>query len=258
MSDEPRVNPLASMSAYSDLHQVPAVLLVGGMGTRLRSVISSVPKPMAPLGERSFLELLVRQLRAQGVRKIVMCTGYLAEQVEKEFGDGSNLGVEIRYSRETSSLGTAGAVKLAKGLLSETDDFLVMNGDSFLEMDIADFLSFHRERGGIATIAVRRVSDSGRYGSVDTAADGRIVNFAEKTGSLGPAVINGGIYVFRKRVLDLIPNGRASLETEVFPNLVKEGIYACEQAGMFIDIGTPQDYTRAQELCERLFRAAAQ
>jgi NDP-sugar pyrophosphorylase family protein len=172
---------------------VPALLLVGGKGTRLQSVVSSAPKPMAAVGERSFLELLVGQLRAQGIRELVMCSGHLAEQIEERFGDGRRWDVSIEYSRELQPMGTAGAVKLAEHHLGATADFLVMNGDSFVECDFARLVGFHRERRALATMAVVRVDDAGRYGTVGVASDGRVTGFLEKTGAGAPGLINAGV-----------------------------------------------------------------
>src|SRR5271154_3246957 len=109
-----------------------AVLLVGGLGTRLRTVVPSGPKPLAPVGDRPFLELLIQQLAGQGIRNLILCTGYLADQIEREFGDGKSLGVAIEYSKEPHALGTGGALKFAERFLQGVSDFLVMNGDSFL------------------------------------------------------------------------------------------------------------------------------
>lgn len=236
--------------------EIPALLLVGGKGTRLRSVVASAPKPMAAVGEQSFLELLVRQLRTQGVRRLVMCSGYLAEQIEAKFGDGSGWDVSIAYSRELQPMGTAGAVKLAREYLTGAQDFLVMNGDSFLEVDIARLVSFHRERNALATLAVVPVVDAGRYGTVRVEANGRVAGFVEKSGEGAPGVINAGVYVFSQAMFEHIPEGPASLEKDVFPRVLERGVYASEQRGMFIDIGTPEDYARAQVLCERLRNAA--
>src|SRR5579864_4478350 len=141
-----------------------AVLLVGGMGTRLQSVVSSVPKPMACIGDRPFLELLVRQLSRQGVRRLVMCTCHLANQIESEFGDGRQFDVEIKYSQEPYPLGTTGAIKFAQRLLSSDRDFLVLNGDSFLEIDFSQLLRFHSEHGGLVSVAVTLVPNARRYG----------------------------------------------------------------------------------------------
>jgi D-glycero-alpha-D-manno-heptose 1-phosphate guanylyltransferase len=241
----------------SDLQDMPAVLLVGGMGTRLRSVLPSTPKPLARVGNLPFLQLLVLQLRSQGIRRIVLCTGHLAEQIEEEFGDGCKWDVTIDYSKELKPLGTAGAVKLAERYLQNVSDFLVMNGDSFLEIDFQKFVRFHRERGGVISMAVRRVSDASRYGSVQLDANNRVLGFSEKTGASVPNIVNGGVYVFNRSVLKQIPEGPASLERDIFPKALGRGVYALDQQGMFIDIGTPEDYARAQTLAENLYQAAS-
>jgi D-glycero-alpha-D-manno-heptose 1-phosphate guanylyltransferase len=235
---------------------IPVILLVGGMGTRLQPVLPSTPKPLAPVGDMPFLQLLVLQLRSQGIRRIVMSTGYLAGQIEEEFGDGHQLDVAIEYSKESSPLGTAGAVKFAERNLPQASRFLVMNGDSFLEMDFARFLRFHREHGGLVSMAVRSVPDASRYGTVQLDKENRVVGFSEKTGAQVPGIVNGGVYVFNRPVVEHIPHGPASLEKDVFPRLLERGVYALEQHGMFIDIGTPEDYTRAQALCRNLYEAA--
>ena len=234
-----------------------AVLLVGGLGTRLRSVVSSAPKTLAPVGEKSFLQLLVRQLRDQGIRHLVMCTGYLADQVEKEFGDGRKFDVFIQYSKELQPLGTGGAVKLAQQYLQDVPGFLVMNGDSFMEMDFHELLSFHRKHGGVASMAVRQVENADRYGTVQVDAEKKVAAFLEKTGDKRPGVVNAGVYYFEKSMLQHIPEGPCSLEKDVFPGLLASKIYAIEQRGIFIDIGTPEDYARAQQISDRLYEAAS-
>ena len=233
-----------------------AVLLVGGMGTRLRSMVPSTPKPLAPIGNTSFLQLLVQQLQSQGIRRLVMCTGYLAGQIEDEFGNGHQWGVTIDYSREPYPLGTAGAVKLAERCLSACLDFLVLNGDSFLEIDLQQFIRFHREHGGLISIAVRKVENAARYGTVQVNASYRVTGFTEKNAIQGPGLVNGGVYVFNRAVLQHIPQGPASLERDIYPRLIEKGVYAFEQHGMFIDIGTPEDYARAQGLRDSLHQAA--
>jgi D-glycero-alpha-D-manno-heptose 1-phosphate guanylyltransferase len=231
------------------MQEVTAILLVGGQGTRLRSVVSSQPKSLAAIGEKPFLELLVRQLRSQGIRRLVMCTGYLGDQIESTFGDGRDWDVSIQYSKEDSPLGTAGALRLARHHVQDAAEFLVLNGDSFLEVDFHDLLSFHRGLGNAAaTLAVLQVEDAGRYGTVRIGEGNRIVAFAEKTGEQAPGMINGGVYVFDRAIWSYIPQGPASLETGVFPQLLGQGMYALPQSGTFIDIGTPADYARAQEL----------
>jgi D-glycero-alpha-D-manno-heptose 1-phosphate guanylyltransferase len=235
---------------------LPAVLLVGGMGTRLQSILPSTPKPLAPVGKVPFLQLLVLQLRSQGIRRVVMCTGHRANQIEEEFGDGHNCDVAIEYSRESRPLGTAGALKFAERYLSKDSDFLVMNGDSFLELDFLEFIRFHRQHGGLMSMAVRRVTDAARYGTVQVDTRNRVAGFCEKTESHAPGIVNGGVYLFHRDILEHLPAGPSSLEQDVFPLLLERGIYALEQHGMFIDIGTPEDYARAQALYEALHQAA--
>jgi len=236
--------------------QTPALLLVGGLGTRLRSTVPSLPKPLASVGKKSFLELLICQLKHQGIRRVILCTGYLADQVENEFGDGRALDLEISYSKELEPLGTAGAVKLAQSHLADPFDFLVMNGDSFLEIDLRQLIQFHRDRNALVSMAVVRVEDSSRYGTVQVESNQKVIGFVEKAGSDGPGWINAGVYVFSPEVFQYIPQGRSSLEKDVFPHLLGKGVYAQEHSGMFIDIGTPEDYRRAQQLCDRLYHAA--
>lgn len=240
-----------------DKQDIPAVLLVGGMGTRLRSVVPNAPKSLATVGDKSFLDLLVRQLRCQGVRRLVLCTGYLAEQIESHFGDGHKWNVSIQYSKELQPLGTAGAIKLAEPYLKDAWEFLVLNGDSFMEVDMDRLLQFHREHHAVVSMAARKVENAGRYGTLRLESEGRVTGFMEKAGHGSLGIVNAGVYVFNREVLNHIPEGPCSLEKDVFPGLLSCGVYALEQRGVFIDIGTPEDYARAQEICDRLYEAAS-
>jgi NDP-sugar pyrophosphorylase family protein len=237
--------------------EVPVVLLVGGLGTRLRSVVPNTPKPLATVGDGSFLELLVRQLRDQGRRRLVMCTGHLANQIEEQFGDGRAWDVDIRYSRELQPMGTAGAVKLAQPFLEDAREFLVMNGDSFMETDFGQLLQFHRERDALISMVVRKVENAGRYGTVQLDAGRRVTGFHEKTGAEAPGIVNAGVYVFDRDVFQHIPPGPCSLEKDIFSRVLRRGVYALEQPGVFIDIGTPEDYARARQMYDRLCEAAS-
>lgn len=248
------------MMSFNNSHKsrrenTKALLLVGGLGTRLRPVLPGTPKPLASVGQRPFLELLVAQLRHQSIRHLVFCTGYRAEEIEKEFGDGHRWDITIEYSKETTALGTAGAVKLAEPLLRDSPNFLVMNGDSFMQMDLQRLLAFHRGHGGIASMAVVRMKNENRYGTVQFASDGRVTGFTEKGDGAASGFVNAGAYVFDRGIFDHFPPGPASLERDVFPNVLGYGLFAAEQHGMFIDIGTPEDYARAQVLCEQLYEA---
>jgi NDP-sugar pyrophosphorylase family protein len=218
--------------------------------------VPSLPKTLASVGDKPFLELLVRQLGSQELRELVMCTGYLAEQIQEVFQDGSDFRATIEYSKETAPLGTAGALRLAQRYVQNESEFLVINGDTFLEIDFNEFILSHRKHRSLATMAVVPVENSSRYGTVQVGADGRILGFLEKNGQNAPGIINAGVYVFSNAALALIPQGPASLERDVFPLLMEQGFYAIEQRGMFIDIGTPEDYARAKKMSDRLADAA--
>ncbi len=243
-------------SKSKTLQDIPTLLLVGGLGERLRAVVEGKPKPLARIGRESFLGLLVRQLRHQGIHRLIMCTGYLSEQVETEFGDGCELGVVIDYSREECRLGTGGAIKLAASRLGDAGEFIVMNGDSFLDLDLSELLHFHRQVGALVTMSTARAKTVGRYGTVNVGSDRRVIGFTEKSGLDDPGWINGGVYAFNRAALGFFPDGPSSLEKDVFPRLVDRGLFAFEVRGFFLDIGTPEDYALAQQLCDRLYEAA--
>jgi len=223
-----------------------ALILCGGLGTRLKSVINDRPKSMASIAGKPFLEYLILQLKRQGFADIVLCTGYLGEQVKAYFGDGSGWGVHISYSHEPEPLGTGGAVKLAEALARE-ENFLVTNGDSFLDSDLNGLVNYHFEKRALATMALVEVEDPTRYGTVEINEKGEIENFVEKGKSSGSKFVNGGIYVFNRKVFDYIPESKVSLEKEVFPKLIGKGFYGSPVKGFFIDIGVPEDYKWLQE-----------
>ena len=153
-------------------------------------------------------------------------------------------------------MGTAGAIKLAREHLGSARQFLVMNGDSFLEVDFRELFRFHQVHKGLATMAVRRVEDSARYGTVTVDEANRVTGFRERSSEKNAGLINAGIYVFNRDIFDHIPEGSASLERDVFPNVLDRNVYAMEHRGMFIDIGIPEDYARAQAIYDRLWSAA--
>lgn len=232
------------------------VILAGGLGTRLRPVVPAVPKPMAEIAGRPFLEYLLLQLSSQGFRDVVLCLGHMAESVQDHFGDGSPWEMTVEYSVETQPLGTAGALKLAEPRL-RGDSWLVLNGDSIFDIRFDVLLRGHAEAGALATLALAQVADRGRYGSVDLGSGTEIAGFIEKRDAHGRGLINGGVYVVERRILEGVPAGRhVSLEREVFPVLVGRGLHGLPLAGDFVDIGMPQDYLRLSEAPEMLLRAA--
>ena len=239
------------------LAETPAVVLVGGLGTRLRPVVSSTPKALARIGETTIIELLIHQLKVQGIRKIVLCTGHLGEQIEKALGSGREFGVKIRYSREQTQLGTGGALKHAESSMWDAPDFLVMNGDSLIEVDFAALLNFHAACGGVVTLSVCSVEDASRYGTVKVSTNNRVTSFEEKAEVADSGRVSAGVYAFSRSIFQHLVQGPSSLEREVFPRVLDKGVYAFQVESMFIDIGTPEDFDRAQTLAERLLAAAA-
>jgi NDP-sugar pyrophosphorylase family protein len=241
-----------------------ALILAGGLGKRLRAAFDTGPKSMAPVGDRRFLEYLLVWLRSAGIKDLILCVGYRKNQIQSWLRDGSDWGLRIRYSEEKRLLGTAGALKQAEEMLS-TQNCLVINGDSFLDVDLRKMYRFHQRHDALATIAIARVRNSARYGTVQLDRSEKIVAFQEKRKnittsgrSLSPAgmqLINGGVYLFQRRFFDSIPARRAtSLEKEIFPRLVGGDLYGFVSCGYFIDIGVPSDFERAQTELRKRFR----
>jgi len=202
---------------------------------------------MALVAGVPFLEILLRQLRAAGIRQVILGTGYRAGQIEEHFHDGGRLGLSIRYSREEGPLGTGGALKLAEALLD--DPVLVLNGDSYADWNFTELVQLYRRNQADLVIVLQSVPDVGRYGSVTVDLDGRVIDFVEKGTRIGAGLINAGIYLLRKKIVTDLPAGREiSLERDVFPKLLGKKVYGLVSAGDFIDIGLPADLERAQSL----------
>jgi len=228
-----------------DLSSIRAAILAGGRGTRLQSVVADRPKVLAVVRGRPFLSYLLDQLVEAGVREVVLCTGYMAEQIRGVFGNQYK-SLQLVHSREDAPLGTAGALRHASSFL-ESESILVMNGDSFVDANLRDFWIWHCGLGGEATVMVVKVLDSGRYGQVQIDGEGHLMSFSEKGEAHGSAWINAGIYLFRHTLLDRITAGGVfSLERDVLPACIGHGIYAYRNQGGFLDIGTPEAYASAE------------
>lgn len=234
-------------------HKLTCVILAGGQGKRLLPVVSGIPKPMALVSGRPFLEYLLRQVCKTDCTDVVLCIGYKAHVIKDYFGNGCKYGVKIHYSQEQELLGTAGALSLSRHLI-RSDPFLVMNGDSYCAVDFDRLVGQHQACNAVATIVTTSVENQFRYGSVMIGPQDVIVRFVEKAEANGSRYINGGIYVLTQAVLDLIPSGKScSIEKDVFPSLVGHGLYAFKTSGVFIDIGTPLDLQRAQTILKDHF-----
>jgi mannose-1-phosphate guanylyltransferase len=217
---------------------VQAIVLVGGEGTRLRPLTESVPKPALTLVDRPFLAYMVEWLAGHGV----------AEVLREVLGDGERAGARIRYVAEPRPLGTGGAVRFAADVMGEELDerFLALNGDVLTDLDLTALLEHHERRGARATLGLHPVADAAAYGLVRSGEDGEVRAFHEKTGEHAPGEVNAGMYVLERSVLDLIPpGGVVSIERDVFPRLVGDGLDSLTLDGYWMDIGTPQRYLQA-------------
>jgi NDP-sugar pyrophosphorylase family protein len=231
-----------------------AAILAGGLATRLRGIVDDRPKCLVEVNGRAFLEYQLRHLRRHGFDRIVMLIGHQGEQVVDFLGDGSRLGVEVLYSRESEPLGTAGAMKRAEALLNEP--FLLLNGDTMAEVDLRALYAFHcTQPAALVTMALCEMDDASDYGSVVVDAAGRVMGFQEKRPRRRPGLVNAGVYCFSPRVFSYIPAGKkASTETDLLPALIEKGEPICGFCfrGVFVDIGTGDRLAQAQ--AHSLFR----
>jgi len=237
-----------------DLTNVTAALLAGGLGTRLRSVLADRPKVLAQVHGRPFLTYLLDQLAETECRSVVLCTGYLGEQIWNAFGE-TYKSLRLGYSQESEPLGTGGALKFALPRIV-SDPVLVMNGDSYCEIDLTVFRRCHHYFGSVGSIALSRVLRSECYGRIKMDEKSRILSFSEKQECAGPGWINAGIYMLGRELLTSIPEGKnVSLEHDVFPGWLGRGLYGYYMPAGFFDIGTPEDFSRADEFFSRETRA---
>lgn len=227
-----------------------AIILAGGLGTRLRRAVADRPKAMAVVGGRPFLAYLLEQLEAAGTRRVILCTGHMAETIRATFKN--NFGtMTLTYSHEAMPMGTGGALPLA-AVHDEGERYLVMNGDSYCRADLRGFVASHEERRAAASLLMTDVADGSRFGRVRCAEDGSMLSFEEKKEGAGRVRINAGVYMIERRVIEDIPCGEAvSLEREIFPKWIGRGLYGHVASGPFIDIGTPESYAEAEHFFAR-------
>ena len=225
-----------------------AVLLAGGLGTRLRSVVSDRPKPMALIENKPFMEYVVHELSRHGVTDVIFAVGYKGSMVEEYFGDGTGFAapdgtpIRVQYAYEEELLGTAGAIKNAGRFVTE-DTFFVLNADTFYQIDYGRLVQMQAGQDLDMALVLRQVPDISRYGEA-VLENGRLTGFNEKSSSPRPGTINGGVYLMKRELLDQIPEGKVSLENEMIPKWLKEGrsLGGFVNDGYFIDIGVPEAY----------------
>jgi mannose-1-phosphate guanylyltransferase len=224
-----------------------ALILAGGEGTRLRPLTSTIPKPVVPLVGRPFISYMLEWLRGHGVDDVILGCGFMAERVRAVLGDGSGLGIRLRYLEEPRPLGTGGALKFAEELLDER--FFMLNGDVLADIDLTAQLEQHERTGARATLGLYPVDDPSAYGLVRCNPDDSVREFIEKPGldELDTNLINAGAYILEREILESMPPAgtNVSIEREVFPRLVGNGLYGCAASGYWLDIGTPDRYLKA-------------
>jgi len=227
------------------------VILCGGLGKRLQSVVHDVPKVMAQVDGQPFLDFVIEYLRTQKIVRIILCTGYKTNLIE-EYYRAHNFGLTIDFSKENEPLGTGGAVKNARDIIV-SDVFFVLNGDSFLSADLQTFLDFHKEKGSLASMLVSKMSEGRDFGNLRLDDDNRIIDFQEKIDDANHYLVNAGIYCFEQTIFSRMPEVETfSLEKDLFPKLVGDQFYGYRVNQEFVDIGTPERYNLAlQKLKKR-------
>ncbi len=235
------------MNRVLNASAMDAVILCGGLGTRLQSVMKDKPKPMADINDRPFLELLIDYVAKFGFRRFILCAGHKGNFIKEYFQEKKSENTYV-FSQETTPLGTAGAIKNAEPVIS-SEVFLAMNGDSFCPVDLKSLADFHFSRRALASVALAPMDDASDYGGVLLGEDDAIVRFDEKADAPAKGWVNAGIYVFHKKVLESIPSGKkVSLEEEIFPALAGEGLFGFTTQSRLLDIGTPERLELARKL----------
>ena len=230
---------------------ISAVILAGGLGTRLRSVVPDLPKPMAPISGRPFLEYQLDYWIKQGIRHFVLSVGYRHEVIVDHFA-GKYKEAEIEYVIERTPLGTGGGLLLAGERVAQDRPFILLNGDTYFAVDLKRMVEFSRANDADWCFSLFRANEAGRYMGMDVTPQGQITSLKSGTGSPG-RLANGGVYCVNPRALrsdKFSPGDKVSLEDDIFPSAMASGqrLYGIEFSGTFIDIGVPEDYNRAPTL----------
>ena len=236
-----------------------AVILAGGLGTRLYPVTYEVPKAMVPIANRPLLERVLAWFARSGVRDVALAVCYRPEAIRGYFQDGREFGASIQYVTETAPLGTGGAVKNCAAFLD--DQFVVLNGDILTSLDLSAMLDFHARKGAVATIATVAVKDPSRYGLVESDADGKVTRFVEKPppGTIQHRYVNAGIYIFEHALLQEMPPPPFSMERDFFPRLLQHNIplYAFPTEAYWVDVGTAESYRQVhRDIMDGEFRVS--
>jgi len=237
-----------------DLKHIDVVILCGGFGKRLKSIISDRPKPMAEIEGKPFIQFLIECFSNFGIERFILCTGYKDNIIRQYFQDRYG-DKEILISKEDKPLGTGGSLRHAIHLI-ENNPFFVINGDSFCKLNIYDFYKFHVLKKALVSIALVKVKNTEKFGYVNVDTLGSITKFDEKNGSIQEGLINAGIYLMNRDIFSYLkeyPN-IFSLEHDLFPGLINKGLFGMKSdCQYFMDIGTPESFFRAQKLLKKAF-----
>ncbi|MBQ7653181.1 MAG: nucleotidyltransferase family protein [Clostridia bacterium] len=223
-----------------------AVILAGGRGSRLMPLTKNLPKPLIPIVDKPIIDYIIEGIKKAGIDEVIVTLGYLGNKIRNYLGNGKRYGIKIRYSYETFPLGTAGGVKNAAKYLD--DDFIVMSGDAYTDLDVKDLIENAK---GLVTIAAHYEADASRFGVMKVGENGLITEFEEKPENPKSHLVNMGIYVFKREILSYIPNGFYDFSKDLFPRLIGD-IYAYESDCFWSDIGTLPSYysTNYHVVCE--------
>lgn len=229
--------------------EIDVVVLCGGLGKRLETVVEDRPKSMAKFKEQPFLDILIDYVASFGFKRFILCTGYLGNVVKEYFQNKKDI-LEIIFSQEKEPLGTGGAIKNAEHFI-RSHLFLVMNGDSFSELDLHEFIRFHKNKKSLISMALAEISDENKdYGGVTLGDSDKIIGFEEKNAlKCSGKLFNAGVYFFEKDVFSKMPPRiNFSLEYDFFPKMINKEFYGYKTEALFLDIGTPQRYKKAGQI----------
>jgi len=226
-----------------------AIILAGGKGRRLYPYTTSLPKPLMPIGDEPILEVVVKQLRANGFRHIIMAVGHLAGLIQAYFKDGRKFGVKIEYSFEDKPLGTAGPIRLARNL---DENFLVLNGDLVTDIDFREMFNYHVRRGNLCTIGIYKKRHKIDLGIIEFDRNNHVKDYIEKPNVYYP--VSMGIYAFNRKIVAYIPKGKKSDFPELVRGMIKKNLplNAYIHRGYWSDIGNHQDYKNVNQDFKRI------
>lgn len=242
------------MTPAMNSREIDVVILCGGQGKRLRKMVSDRPKPLARINGQPYLDILIDQVASFGFRRFILCIGYMGNKI-KQYYQKKRSPLTILFSEEKKPLGTGGAIKNAKSLI-QSNPFLVLNGDSFCQVDFCEFVDFHMRKEALLSIVLVKTEKTKDYGVISLGDSQRIVKFDEKAGvEDNNRFISAGIYLFDTGVLSLMPlHKNFSLEYDLFPKVVGREFYGYMTSGAFVDIGTPKKYEKAKQLLKNEIR----